>query len=442
LPLPYTRESLDHLSERIDQVQEYLGRRFYIENPSAYVAFRDQDYSEGSFLAELVRRTGCGLILDVNNLYINQHNLGFNAIETLFMLDPDTIGYIHIAGHSIHPDLPNVRVDTHGSEVMPEVAQLLKIASEVIGPKPIMLERDENIPPLSELLEEVRALGKLARTGEASKFPKVEHCLSLQNSTWAPKLELLQEHFFHTLRSQRAGLEYELQKLGSTEPDSGVRVYRDAYQARILEALRGIFPCLHHILGEDLFCAVGRDFIGGTIFRDHNIRAVGQGFPEFVQSRPNILESCENQLLADIAAIEGALADLYDGPDVQKPLDTSVLGGIPEAAMASVTLSLLPYKSLSLKYPAYQITESFAEGKLIPTPPPPNPVWLLYCRDSTTLAIRKYQLSRDELYLVNDLAKGKTLEDAAKRVGNNVTIFSETLLKLFNFGLINEVRWP
>src|ERR1700712_1493236 len=118
LPLPHTSETLALLADRIDHVQNTLGRRLLVENLSAYVEFRDSEMSETAFLAELARRSGCGLLLDLNNLYVNASNFGFDAIERLAELNGDSIGQIHLAGHS---RIDDCLIDTHGSRVCDEV---------------------------------------------------------------------------------------------------------------------------------------------------------------------------------------------------------------------------------------------------------------------------------------------------------------------------------
>ena len=153
LPLPYTQDMLQHLSDRIQQVQEYLGRTILIENPSSYLTFASSDMSEGDFIKQLCVSSGCELLLDVNNVYVNSTNHGFYADDYITSLPTDNIEYLHIAGHFNEAD--DLLVDTHGSDVNPQVWALLKLAYEHHGVLPTLLERDFNIPAISELLDEV-----------------------------------------------------------------------------------------------------------------------------------------------------------------------------------------------------------------------------------------------------------------------------------------------
>ncbi|MFT4065922.1 DUF692 domain-containing protein [Paraburkholderia sp.] len=151
LPLPLTDAALKHLCTRVDALQEALARRVLLENVSAYVRFEADRYGETAFLAELARRTGCGVLLDVNNLYVNQRNHGEDAIRAMDALPPAIVGEIHLAGHSV---TQGIAVDDHGSPVIPEVWALYDHALERFGNVPTLIEWDTRIPPLADLLRE------------------------------------------------------------------------------------------------------------------------------------------------------------------------------------------------------------------------------------------------------------------------------------------------
>ena len=164
LPVPLTRQALDHLCARVDAVQTALARPILIENVSTYVRFKADEYSETAFLAELARRTDCGVLLDINNLYVNQCNHGEDAIRAMNDLPPHVIGEIHLAGHSV-TDV--AVIDDHGSRVAEEVWDLYAYALARFGRCPTLIEWDTNVPPLADLLSEAdhaRALQTAAGT--------------------------------------------------------------------------------------------------------------------------------------------------------------------------------------------------------------------------------------------------------------------------------------
>ena len=143
LPLPFTGEALAHACSRVEEVQDYLGREIAVENVSAYFAFDDSTMPEWEFVALVVRRTGCKLLLDINNVYVNAVNHGFDADTYLAAMPRDAIAEIHLAGFdATGPCL----IDTHGARVAPEVWTLYRRTIARIGPRPTLIEWDVDIP--------------------------------------------------------------------------------------------------------------------------------------------------------------------------------------------------------------------------------------------------------------------------------------------------------
>lgn len=164
LPMPLTRASLDHLCVRVAQLQDTLRQRVLIENVSTYVRFRDDTYCETAFLAELACRTGCGVLLDVNNLYVNQRNHGEDALEAMAALPREAVGELHLAGHRV---TAAAVIDDHGSRVAPEVWTLYEAALRRFGAVPTLIEWDTSIPPLDVLLDEARLARDLLASVQA-----------------------------------------------------------------------------------------------------------------------------------------------------------------------------------------------------------------------------------------------------------------------------------
>lgn len=152
LPVPYTEEALALVCRNIDMAQDTLGRSMLFENPSSYVVFDGAAMSEWQFLAEMSKRTGCGLLLDINNVYVSASNHGFDAHAFLRGIPADRVRQIHLAGHTQGPGL---LIDTHDQPVCDEVWALYRTAMTLLGPVATMIERDDAIPPLSELLGEL-----------------------------------------------------------------------------------------------------------------------------------------------------------------------------------------------------------------------------------------------------------------------------------------------
>ncbi len=151
LPLPYKREALDVVCANVAQAQDALGRPMLIENPSSYCHFPDADMSEWEFLAALARRTGCYLLLDINNVYVSAVNHGFDAHAFLAGIPAERVRQIHLAGHT--PG--EILIDTHDRAVCADVWSLYAEAYARFGPVATMIERDDDIPPLDDLLAEL-----------------------------------------------------------------------------------------------------------------------------------------------------------------------------------------------------------------------------------------------------------------------------------------------
>jgi len=158
LPLPMTEEALDMVCRHVDRMQSYIKRRILVENPSTYLTFRHSTIPEWEFMAAVAKRTGCGILCDVNNIYVSTQNHGWDASAYLAGLPPDAIGEIHLAGHAVRQlaDGKTLRIDDHASSVIPEVWALYQEALVRFGLVPTLIEWDDNIPPLETLLNEAR----------------------------------------------------------------------------------------------------------------------------------------------------------------------------------------------------------------------------------------------------------------------------------------------
>src|SRR4051794_17958570 len=164
-PLPYTEEALDHVAARIARVQERLGRRILVENVSSYLTFRQSAMPEWEFLAALADRADCGLLLDVNNVFVSGRNHGFDPAAFIDGVPRDRVAQFHLAGHS---DKGTHLLDTHDHPVCDEVWALYRHAVRRFGPQATLLERDDDIPPLDELVAEARRAAEVAADAEAA----------------------------------------------------------------------------------------------------------------------------------------------------------------------------------------------------------------------------------------------------------------------------------
>lgn len=161
LPLPYTEETIKHVVDRISQVQDFFQQRILIENVSSYVTYQQSIMSEWDFLKEISERADCLILLDVNNIYVSSVNHEFNSHDYLVAMPKDRVQQIHLAGHS---DMGDYIIDTHDHEIVHPVWNLYSAALRHFGMVSTMIERDDNIPPLSTLIEELNTARKISQT--------------------------------------------------------------------------------------------------------------------------------------------------------------------------------------------------------------------------------------------------------------------------------------
>jgi len=166
LPLPYTAQTLTRVADHIDQVQEALGRQMLLENPSTYLAFAESDMPETAFLAEIARRTGCGLLLDVNNVFVSASNLAFDPISYIDAFAHEAVGEIHLGGHDEDADETGapLLIDSHGREVADPVWALYAHTLSVGGAKPTLIEWDTDVPEWDVLAAEADRAAVLLQT--------------------------------------------------------------------------------------------------------------------------------------------------------------------------------------------------------------------------------------------------------------------------------------
>src|SRR5882672_6291468 len=161
LPLPYTEEAIALVVARVGQIQDALGRQILLENVSSYLAFHESELSEWEFLREVAARADCAILLDINNIYVSSVNHGFDALTYLQAIPADRVRQFHLAGHS---DLGGHLIDTHDHPIVEPVWNLYRAALVQFGAVPTMIERDDNIPALSELVAELQIARELGRS--------------------------------------------------------------------------------------------------------------------------------------------------------------------------------------------------------------------------------------------------------------------------------------
>ncbi|MGH6855090.1 MAG: MNIO family bufferin maturase [Aestuariivirga sp.] len=168
LPLPYTEATLARVCDHIDETQSFMGRQMLLENPSSYLSFEESTFGEADFIREIARRTGCGLLLDINNVFVSAHNLKTDPLAYIAAYPLELVQEIHLAGHSAGLDQTGEKllIDAHGSPVEDQVWTLFSRVIVKTGPLPALIERDDNIPPFADLVAEAGRADAILRGAE------------------------------------------------------------------------------------------------------------------------------------------------------------------------------------------------------------------------------------------------------------------------------------
>ncbi|WP_306304233.1 DUF692 family multinuclear iron-containing protein [Ideonella sp. B508-1] len=310
-PVPYTEECAHHLVARIRQAQDVLGRRLVLENVSSYVRYRSSEATEWDFLAQVAEEADCDLLVDVNNIHVSSVNHGFDAEAYLAALPAHRVRQIHLAGHSRQGDF---LIDTHDHPVAPAVWALYAQACRRFGPVATMIERDDDIPPLADLLGELdraRAVARDALLPAASPgMVAVPHGRSVPE---VPTLEAVQTELAEMVLAPLAPTQTPaaLDPAGPLPGLRGAQICHHAYRARLHDALADSFPCLHTYLGDTQFAELARWHAEEQPPRVRNLGRYGAELPARLAARHP-----QHPEVAELAALEWALRGVFDAADV------------------------------------------------------------------------------------------------------------------------------
>ncbi|MFL6673928.1 MAG: DUF692 family multinuclear iron-containing protein [Massilia sp.] len=314
LPLPLSREALGLLGERVGRVQDVLQRQLLVENVSTYVRFRDDTMSEAQLLAELVRRTGCAVLLDVNNLYVNQCNHGEDALAAMAALPPGSVGEIHLGGHLV---TPGAVIDHHGAAVAPPVWELYKAALARFGQVPTLVEWDTGIPPLQVLLGEVATARAIATSCEASPRPAARDP-GLRAGAPGPArpaavLADTQQAFGAALFDTAKGAAASRHMQGAQELSSQrLAIYRGNLAASWDKALSSAYPVIRQLVGDEFFAALARAYGRAQPSQDPDLNRFGRHLAGFLDGFEPVAAYPWLPALADL---EWAVHEAYYAPD-------------------------------------------------------------------------------------------------------------------------------
>jgi uncharacterized protein (UPF0276 family) len=331
LPLTLDHAMLDLLAERVDRVQQRLGRQILLENVSAYVRFRDDAMSEAQFMAALARRTGCGLLLDVNNLYVNQCNHGEDALAALAAIATGSVGEIHLAGHLATPEM---LIDHHGAAVAQPVWELDRAALARFGSLPTLIEWDTDIPPLDELLAEARKAEAIAGAFAA---PLVATAAAAPTSGPASDAADRQQAFVTALFDADSAAPL-LAQLKGERGEHGLALYRGNLTGTWSKTLSSAYPVVRQLVGAEFFDALARAYGMAHPSEDADLNRFGATFAAFLERFEHV---ADYPYLPDMARLEWSLHRAHFAADAHG-LDATALGALTPQEMEAARFSLHP----------------------------------------------------------------------------------------------------
>lgn len=343
LPVPYHRATLERVCEHVDRVQSRLKRKMLLENPATYVEFDSSTMSETEFIGEVLRRTGCRLLLDVNNAHVSCTNHGRDPYAYIRSLPLDRVGEIHLAGFAQDMDAAGdpLLIDSHGSPVAQAVWELYRYTLGLTGPMATLIERDNDIPAFDVLAAEARNADRLiGETIPVVTTPPSSH----------------QTGFAQAVLGMVGAFPPDLITWNRSDPGPRFAIYRNNVAVSLIDALADTYPVVQQLVGEEFFRAMARTFARRQPPTSPVMAHYGEGFAEFVDNFPPVASL---PYLADVARLEWLYVRAYHAADAA-PIAADEIARLlaDESALPTVHFELHP--SLAVLYSPHAVISLWA----------------------------------------------------------------------------------
>ena len=343
LPLPYDEAALSRVADRIGQVQDFLGRAILVENPATYLRFRADALAEPQFLDALCARSGCGLLLDVNNVHVSAVNHGFCARAYLDALPLERIGEIHLAGHAFARDAHGeFLIDDHGGPVSAEVWALYRHVLRRAGPRPTLIEWDNNVPDFSVLraeadraAEELRGFFRAERVSAASAPP-------VRSRGSAPSGGEVESDWQAGFGAALAAPDAAVPGLfAPCDVAARFAVYRNNAAVAAIAALEAQFPTVLRLVGSDAFSGLARAFFRANPPRSPVLCEHGEEFAVFIADFLARADVRETPYLPDVARLDWAILSALRAADAE-PCGPENLAALDASGVATARARVHP----------------------------------------------------------------------------------------------------
>ncbi len=431
-PLPYTDESARHVIAQVRRAQDVLGRRLVLENVSSYIRYRHDSASEWQFLAHIAQEADCLLLVDVNNIYVSSVNHGFDPLTYLHALPAHRVQQIHLAGHRDNGDHI---IDTHDHPVPQPVWDLYAQACQRFGAVAAMIERDDHIPPLSELLDEMAIARRIAAEHVARPESARQPANPLLPARESTDLQGLQRHFADRVLANALQSETPGDLITGRLP-----IYHHAYRARLAEVLADTYAKTTLYMGSDTFDAHARAYAVDQPPHTRSLNRYGAGLVDALRQ-----QYPDNPELYELAQLDWDLRTRFDGADVPVlDLDSAQATGDwttradmlhPSALLRTVTANVVSL------WNAIHTDDEVPEAVLLPAP-----AALLVWRKGFQPHFRT--LDATEAALVRHLHIGLSVQDACTALleqglwAGDSAALSQWLAQLLGEGLVRAKHAP
>ncbi|MGN7437900.1 MAG: MNIO family bufferin maturase [Alcanivorax sp.] len=404
LPVPYTEEALKHIIERIKQVQDYLGRQIVLENPSTYLEFTASSMSEWEFIARMVDGSGCGLLLDVNNIYVSCYNHRWDPKTYIDAMPLDSVAQIHLAGHS---NMGTHIIDTHDDHVVDEVWTLYSYVINKAGPISTMIEWDDKIPEFPVVMEELNKARHWAQSQDGPvEFPRFQSFRdnirpSEKLTPYEDELGMMQDAI---LKGDGNEMDPDLRIIPKPDfsPADQIQSYIDGYRYRLYDVVHEDFPALIAAMGEDAFEEMLDAYIEATPSEHFNVARYVEQFPEYVREG-------QDPFFYELSVLETVLTRIHDAEETDV-LGQDDLGGVtPETFMDLKLNPRSALKLLAFSYPVNAYYDAHLNGEN-PDIPEKSPSFLVVYRHEDQ--IWRLDLEEREYMVLSSLFNGLPVGEA------------------------------
>lgn len=439
LPVPYTEEALKHIIQRIKEVQDFLERPILMENPSTYLEFRDSQMPEWEFICRMAEEADCGLLLDINNIYVTCYNHRLDPKQYIDAISENRVVQIHLAGHE---NKGEYIIDTHEGHVIDEVWALYKYAMSKLGEVSTMIEWDANIPDFPVVMAEVEKAKTMAKSGvRLNELPDLAEDYNRNIITkpiaYNRHLWWLQDAILAGDNGKSAANDWVVDK-PRLLPKDQLYIYIDAYRARLHEVLSDDLPALRKYLGGKLLDKLLYEYIENTPSSNFNISRYIIGLPQFIKQKNKVMKNGgRKEISYEIALLEMELSRIFDLGE-SKSLNSQKFSSInPEDLLRLKFRPRTALKLLEFDYNVNSYYNNIMAGKKAPSIKKNKNFLAVYRHEDK---LWRLELEKEEYQLLKILFAGNTLEEALEKInGEDEEVVSANLQSWFSKWLGNNI---